>query len=70
MIAATRRRLWAAGYVMRESTLDARDYGLPQCRPRVFFYGVLESMKKDDLEPPRAIPPRLRLTLADVLGPR
>lgn len=57
-----------AGYVVRYQILNARDYGVPQNRPRVIFIGLRQDLaKKFKLEPTYPAPLGYEYTLRDAI---
>ena len=57
--------LESLGYKVKYKVLEAKDYGLPQIRKRLFIVGVRKDIKSD-FEFPQ--PTTLKYTLGDVLG--
>lgn len=53
------------GYTVKYEVLEAKDYGLPQIRKRLFIVGVRKNIK-NVFEFPQ--PTKLKYTLSDVLG--
>jgi len=53
------------GYNVKHEILEAKDYGLPQIRKRLFIVGVKKTIKKN-FEFPKPI--KLKYTLSNVLG--
>lgn len=57
--------LESLGYKVKNKVLEAKDYGLPQIRKRLFIVGVRKDIKSE-FEFPQ--PTTLKYTLSDVLG--
>lgn len=57
--------LESLGYKVKYRVLEAKDFGLPQIRKRLFIVGVRKNIKKE-FEFPE--PTKLKYTLSDVLG--
>lgn len=66
MLAGFRR----CGYRVRWQILDAKDYGIPQHRERIFIIGVRKDLKVDYKFPDKTHGPRLQrcVTLKDAIG--
>jgi DNA (cytosine-5)-methyltransferase 1 len=56
--------LTSLGYNVKHEVLEAKDYGLPQIRKRLFFVGIRNTVKKEFTFP---APVELQYTLNDVM---
>lgn len=67
-----KRQFQLAGFKVYEAALDAKDYGVPQERPRIFIVGINEQLYPDSQwVPPKPIgpPPTVRDTIEGLPEP-
>ncbi|MFM7989622.1 MAG: DNA cytosine methyltransferase, partial [Candidatus Fonsibacter sp.] len=59
-------------YHVQWSILNAAHHGVPQNRPRLWVVGIRKDCpgQPGSFRMPEALPPALRLSLADILAPR